>query len=326
MLSVIIPTYNARLLIGRTLESVLGQRGIGRADLEIIVVDDASTDGTPDVVAGYAAKDDRIRVFRETVNRGPAACRNIGLREARGELAAFLDGDDYWEADFLAVCSGFLADHPEAIAVSVMQRHRIIGKPESVSPRIDEDMDAAGSVLDDYYRFWAKYRHVCTGSAMFRTAVAREVGGQREDLRVCEDLEFWALLATRGKWGFVPQILFTSDGGDTTKAQGWLAKNMKRWQSAPAVEEWSRRILAALPSECKSGFAVCQAQIAKNLSYSMIQSDRDAEARRTVLKYGGGPEWRQSAMHRIMRFAAVTPLSWKLLCVLLRRRERRRRI
>src|ERR1700722_8758583 len=89
LISVIIPAYNRAGLIGRTIDSVLSTDG---TDLEIIVVDDGSTDATLDLVAGYGQK---VCILRQE-NSGPGAARNRGLRTATGDYVAFLDSDDIW--------------------------------------------------------------------------------------------------------------------------------------------------------------------------------------------------------------------------------------
>src|SRR5436190_9018266 len=88
--SVVIPTYNYARYLGAAIDSALQQT---HAPLEVIVVDDGSTDDTPRLLDGYG---DRIRVIRQK-NSGVAAARNAGVREARGELIAFLDSDDLWK-------------------------------------------------------------------------------------------------------------------------------------------------------------------------------------------------------------------------------------
>lgn len=87
--SVVIPTYNRSEVLGRAIDSVLAQT---HEDIEIVVVDDASTDETDRVVEGY--EDVRYRRFEE--NKGANAARNEGIRLADGEFIAFLDADDYW--------------------------------------------------------------------------------------------------------------------------------------------------------------------------------------------------------------------------------------
>ena len=314
MISIIIPTFNTALLIERSIRSVLNQKNI--SDFELIIVDDCSTDDTLDVV--HSINDPRIRIFRQRENRGPAAARNRGLAEAKGEYFAYLDGDDYWEPEFLAKTSDFLNKYKDAVAVSVMQCHKILGKAPAIAPvGIDIEQPV---VLDDFFAFWAKYCHVCTGSVLMRTDIARTLGGQREDLRICEDLEFWILLGTQGKWGFIPEVLFTSDGGIVTQKQGWLEKNMRRWKSAPTVDDWVKRFSNF---EDKSFLSV-KGRIARNLCYSHIMCKKTKLAREEVLRYGN--TFPKSKINKIFCIVAKSHTLWKIFTLLLRYRELSRRI
>ncbi len=101
-ISVIMPAHNAAETIGESLQSIRDQQ---YDPLELIVVDDGSSDGTSDVVRRAFPE---ARVFRQE-NAGPAIARNKGLREAKGELIAFLDADDLWPAEKLALQLPFLA-------------------------------------------------------------------------------------------------------------------------------------------------------------------------------------------------------------------------
>ena len=170
--SVIIPTYNAALLIERTLQSVIGQNG--EHDIEIIIVDDASTDNTLVVIEKLAIPS--IKILKQHSNCGPAAARNRGLAAASKKYCAFLDGDDFWEPDFLNETTAFLDNHPEAVAISVMQCHKTFNGKVSIVPAPPPVQHSV--LLDDFYDFWAKYNHVCTGSALLRTDVAKATGGQ----------------------------------------------------------------------------------------------------------------------------------------------------
>lgn len=91
LVSVVIPAYNAEKTIRNAIESVLGQT---MSNLEVIVVDDASTDGTAHAVG--AVEDSRVRLLRSAGNGGPSAARNMGLKHARGRWVAFVDADDEW--------------------------------------------------------------------------------------------------------------------------------------------------------------------------------------------------------------------------------------
>src|SRR3954469_4879731 len=95
--SVVVPTRNRSRLLAATLRSVLRQRAV---DLEVIVVDEGSTDDTGAVIAGL--RDPRIRIVRHDVPRGVSRARNRGAEEARGDWVAFVDDDDLWAPDKLA--------------------------------------------------------------------------------------------------------------------------------------------------------------------------------------------------------------------------------
>ncbi len=106
LVSVIIPAFNARLHIGAALSSVLDQ---DYPNLEIIVVDDGSSDETSEEARRYG---ERVRVIRQA-NAGPAAARNRGVSVSRGELLAFIDADDVWIAGKLAAQVRYLREHPD---------------------------------------------------------------------------------------------------------------------------------------------------------------------------------------------------------------------
>jgi len=113
--SVIVPTYQRGHLIGRALRSVLTQ---GMSDLEVIVVDDGSTDDTARVVADMAATDARLRFVTRPGNRGAGAARNVGLQMARGRYVAFQDSDDEWLAGKLARQFARMEALPENFALT----------------------------------------------------------------------------------------------------------------------------------------------------------------------------------------------------------------
>ena len=107
LVSVVMPAWNAAATVARSIESVLAQ---DHAQVELLVVDDASTDATAQLVAGYAAADARVRLLRQPANGGVAAARNAGITAARGEYVAFLDSDDWW--------------HPRKLGLQLAQMRR----------------------------------------------------------------------------------------------------------------------------------------------------------------------------------------------------------
>ena len=107
LVSVVVPCFNGERFLARTIESVLSQT---YRELEIIVVDDRSTDGSVALVRRYAERDERVRLIERDRNAGaPAAPRNTGVRAARGNWIAFLDADDVWHPEKLDIQMKILA-------------------------------------------------------------------------------------------------------------------------------------------------------------------------------------------------------------------------
>ena len=96
MISLVIPIYNTKAYLKDCLDSVLAQT---LPDLQIILVDDGSTDGSPAIAQAYAKQDKRIEVYRQT-HAGQSAARNLGLSHAQGEFIAFVDADDSIDPDW----------------------------------------------------------------------------------------------------------------------------------------------------------------------------------------------------------------------------------
>ena len=98
LVSVITSVYNSGRYISKAVESVLSQT---YHNWELLITDDCSTDNSPDILAAYAARDSRIRLFHLNENSGPGVARNLSLANARGQYIAFLDIDDMWMPDKL---------------------------------------------------------------------------------------------------------------------------------------------------------------------------------------------------------------------------------
>jgi glycosyltransferase involved in cell wall biosynthesis len=125
LISVVIPVYNGGQYLSSAVDSVLAQT---YRPIEIVVVDDGSTDNTAKIAKSYR---DVIYVHQE--NRGNAAARNTGLAHCKGELISLLDADDYWPANKSEIQSGYLEQHPELGCVIGKMRnflHEGVAKPE----------------------------------------------------------------------------------------------------------------------------------------------------------------------------------------------------
>ena len=124
--SVSIPAYNLEKYIAATIQSVLAQIF---QDFEIIIVDDGSTDGTVSIIQSF--HDQRIHLISQR-NGGVSRARNAGMKKAQGLYIAFLDGDDYWYPEHLALAANFFNLHPEILVYS--NRH-ILDELANIAPR-----------------------------------------------------------------------------------------------------------------------------------------------------------------------------------------------
>lgn len=113
LVSIIIPVYNAERYVSRCLDSVAGQTF---RSVEVIIVDDGSTDSTPELVEVYTKQYPRFRCIRQE-NRGPGEARNTGVEASLGKYVAFIDADDYIAPDFVEVLFNLAEENAAVIAV-----------------------------------------------------------------------------------------------------------------------------------------------------------------------------------------------------------------
>jgi glycosyltransferase involved in cell wall biosynthesis len=191
--SVIIPAYNRAHCIARALESVRAQ---GVRDLEVLIGDDASTDGTVEVARGVFSDLMAVRLER---NSGAAAARNAALGVATGEFMAFLDSDDEWRPGKLAAQLGFLEKHPEVAACATshvfcrrdgLRREVVVGNGGDWSRRLQAGQPFHGA-----------------STPVVRRAVLESVGFQDESLRVLEDWDWMLRIAQRHRIHVLPEQL-----------------------------------------------------------------------------------------------------------------------
>lgn len=187
-LSVLLPVYNGERYVGKTIESVLSQSYAG---FELLILDDGSSDRTPEILADYAARDGRIRLFRHD-NHGVGFTLSRGLAEARGTFVAELGADDLALPERFRKQVDFLATHPDHVLVGAYLRiidsgDRPIGLRKY--PTDDEQLRS----------HMALYNPIGSPSAMYRRADAVAAGGYTSRFRTCEDYDFILRLARRGK-------------------------------------------------------------------------------------------------------------------------------
>lgn len=195
-ISVVIGTYNRRHCLGRTVDSVLAQT---YRDRELIVVDDASTDGTADWLKETYPS---ITVVERRVNGGVASARNMGLKQASGEFVAFLDSDDWWNPDFLERQQRELTLHPEAVLSYCDCAPMNPDGSAFVMPRPQPVADTPPAELILFHQ-----PILAPSAVLFRADRVRAVGGFREKILNAEDSDLYLRLVNSGTFIHVPETL-----------------------------------------------------------------------------------------------------------------------
>ncbi len=200
--SVIIPTYNRARFLLKAIDSVFAQK---YEDFEVIVVDDGSTDDTKEILKTYLKKISYI--YQK--NSGVSSARNAGIRVAKGEWVAFLDSDDEWLPEKLAVQMNFVASHPFIIAhsVNIDLSDYDIDSQTSFSHCKFTPMKEEG-IIEKPFLHHFRYRTTMMPSGVIcKKKAAIQAGLFDESLSICEDYDFMSRLALQGSWGFSSDIL-----------------------------------------------------------------------------------------------------------------------
>jgi glycosyltransferase involved in cell wall biosynthesis len=210
--SAIVPVHNRAWCIRRSIESVLAQ---DYRPLELIVVDDGSTDDTPRLLGEIAremtehpeckAGGIALRILRQD-NRGVSAARNLGIRAARGPLIALLDSDDEWLPQKTSRQAADLLAHPgmrvHQTGETWVRRGRRVNPPQRLRKR-------AGDLFEQSLDHCA----ISPSAAMLRREVFDEVGLFDETFPACEDYEMWLRITCRHEVGLLDEALIVKHGG-----------------------------------------------------------------------------------------------------------------
>ena len=206
LVSVVIPTRDRAMLLRRALLSVLGQT---YRDLEVIVVDDASNDGTADVVASI--DDPRVRYYRHEDRRYASAARNTGIEKARGDYIAFLDDDDEWLPTKLSKQVRLMKDSPPEVGLVYCWMDHFDGQGRLVS---QTHPTLRGYVLD---QMLDRQRLGGCPTLLVRAAAVREIGGFDERLIRGNDGDFIRRICLRYQVDLLPEVLVRVHIGHGTR-------------------------------------------------------------------------------------------------------------
>lgn len=218
-ISVVIPSYNSEKFIGATIDSVLSQT---HGNFELIIVDDESTDGTPDIIKSYAEKDERVKFYSVPHSGRPSVPLNRGIDMASGELIAFLDNDDIWNMHKLAEQLEFYNKNTELVFIYSMSV--TFGDVSVFSPYYEvlPLLFRAARNRDELIK---KGNSVTPSTVLARKDKLIEAGKFDEDPElITHDYDMWLRLGSIGSFGFIPRIhcLYRIHAGQLSR--GWELK------------------------------------------------------------------------------------------------------
>ncbi len=228
--SVILPVYNAGGYLDAAVRSILDQ---SFSDLELVVIDDGSTDGSGDLLCAHADRDSRVRLIRRE-NQGLVATLAELIDRASGELLARMDADDIALPNRLDAQVRFLVEHQKVVC---------IGGGVILIDEHDKELHHPPPVLGNAHvqRSALEGRMpICHPAAMFRASAIKAVGGYRPEAYPSEDLDLWLRLGEVGELDNVPEAVLRyrvhSSSISVQQSEAQIAKMLEACQSA-----WARR-------------------------------------------------------------------------------------
>ena len=199
LVSVVIPTYNRSEMLKEAIDSVLAQ---DFKDYELIVVDDGSTDNTPETVDAYG---DKIVYCRQN-NKGVSAARNRGIRLSAAAFIAFLDSDDLWLPGKLSCQVDFFKSHPGALICQTQETWVRSGR--RINPK-NRHQKESGMIYERSLGLCL----VSPSAVMVKRELLEQVGNFDENLMACEDYDLWLRISCRCPVHLIDLPLIIKRGG-----------------------------------------------------------------------------------------------------------------
>jgi glycosyltransferase involved in cell wall biosynthesis len=241
LMTVIIPLYNGAAFIERTLRSVMAQT---YPNLEILVVDDGSTDRSAQIVEGLSVQDDRIELIPKP-NGGVASARNLGIQRAQGEWIGFVDADDLWDPTFMQKVVDRTAVLRDSVGV-IYGWAQNIDERDQVIPGVH-----VAYITGNVYGTLLCHNFLGNASAtVIRRSCFERVGGYDSGLRKaqaqgCEDWDLYLRLAEYYDYAVIPELLvgyrklensMSGDGHTMAKSQAIMLDKVR--SSHPEIPDW----------------------------------------------------------------------------------------
>ncbi len=272
LVSVVIPTYNRADTIGRSIDSALEQ---SYRPIEVIVVDDGSTDATLEVLRGYG---ERIHFIRQE-NGGPSVARNTGARAAKGEFIAFLDSDDTWRPAKIARQVRIMLEGGDGVPCCMANAELI---DEGGTGKSTFEVSNVMSGLQQ--GFWMNPAPIIATRfvlfnqvALIRRAAFEQTGGFNPGMRLLEDHDLAFRLALLGPWAFVAETLV--EKYNDTRGIGVIAMHdplvhSRAWRAA--LEGFLDHLKAAPQADPQVGRLIRRALAGVNAEIRAVEMSRNA--------------------------------------------------
>ena len=217
--SIVLPTYNRAHSISRSIESILQQT---YPHWELLVIDDGSADNTEEIVADIAMSDSRVHYYRQPQNRGVAAARNEGIRQAQYKYIAFQDSDDIWQDDKLEKQMRVFDDQPQVGMVYCAYE----GKRQDGSMlQVPDGSIATENLQGNLYKQLLQKNVIGGPTVVIRKECLCNVGVFDETLTCLEDWELFLRIAKEYEIGYVKDSLLVADireGGVSSRVGGYF--------------------------------------------------------------------------------------------------------
>lgn len=262
MVSVLIPAYNAEKTINRCIESILHQT---YENIEVIIVNDGSTDNTLSVLSNYAKKDRRIAIYNQK-NRGVSATRNVCLKNAHGDYVLYVDADDWIEANMIQQMLELMKDADIVFC-------------ESDHAETSEQVESVDNVKIEYWdqktQLYEFMKHKRMTGMLWNKLIRRSLTEDvwfNEKTGYGEDAEFlWKILKKSGKMVVTNEILYHHVLEDTSISH--LSFSEKKYSAIPMWENINKEVekeypdLLGLAKERLMSAAIFSLYEAKNCGY-----------------------------------------------------------
>ena len=291
--SVIMSVYNGERHLAEAVESILVQTF---ADFEFIIVDDASTDATPRILAGYAEKDGRIRILRNEVNRERSVSRNRAMNEASAWLIAVMDADDVSVPDRFEKQVAFMRAHPDITVCS--GGLSLYDSPDTVwLPPIGHEAIRARMLFESsIYHPVSMYR---------KEQIHVDAGGYDASMPLAEDYDLWARLSANpaSRFANLPGIFYSYRLRDKGEKYREILQN-----KANIVRKKLLRSIGLTPTDKEFAAHLALSLWSKTLSLSEIWACKKWISKLYAAAINADPAYEREALKRELQYR------WAMLC------------